>query len=199
MVSKLNLSKRDKVLIVIGLIIIGILLIVLLVVVRGVSKSRDEAKNLAVGSKTPVSAVVSATSTETTTATATAKASKTPTATPTTVPTEDPSKDLNSAKAVASNFLDAYIRRNLEQAKPYMTDAFYQSYDQESFAGVSSPSRDRYEIVNAEAVKQGYVYSVKAYLYFKLNGEDVTTDVLQMDVVKDATKFLVSAMTENNK
>lgn len=197
MVAELGFSKRDKVLIVIGLVVVAILLIVLLVVVRGVSRAKDDAKKAAEASRTATAETVLISPGTSQTTTATSISTKTVVATPTAAQTEDPNKDLNSVKAVAANFLDAYIDRDLAQGKPYMTDGFYNSYDQAGFAGVSSPSRDRYEIVNAEVVKLGYVYKAKAYLYFKLNGADSGTSVLILDVVKDGTKFLVSGMSES--
>jgi len=193
MVSELNLSKRDKVLIVVGLIVIGVLLIALLIVVRNVSRARENARELASPTSTATTQIQSqnllspsASSTSVRSATATA------TAAPSATATEDPNKDLNSAKAVVSNFMEAYVNRSLDQARPYMTDAFYNSYSQADFAGVSSPSRDRFDIISAEVKQSGAVYGVKAYLYLKLNGADSGTNVLQLDVVKDGTKFLVS-------
>lgn len=200
MVSELNLSKKEKVTVVVMLCVIGILLIMLLLLTRGISRYKDQQKQLAEASPTPsfnIAANISPTATVSVGASASATETATATPTPTVTATEDPNRDLNSAKAVVTNFLKAYIDRDLAQAKPYMTDAFYGSFSQDSFAGVSSPSRDRYEIISALVVKQGYVYQVKVYLYYKLNGEDSNTDVIEFDVVKDDTRFLVSAMNIN--
>lgn len=200
MVSELNLSKKEKVAVIALLIAIGVLLIVLLVLSRGISRYKDLQKNFALASVTPSFEIYTsptATVSPSVTASSSASATVTATASPTATATEDPNRDLNSAKAVVVNFLNAYIDRSLTEAQPYMTEAFYKNYDQASFAGVSSPSRDSYQIINATVVNQGYVYGVKAYLYYKLNGEISNTDVLEFDVVKDGSKFLVSNMQED--
>lgn len=196
MVSELNLSKRDKILIVSGLVVIGVLLIVLLVVVRNVSRARDE-REMSIKESGEIAQIQSLGSL-TVTPSSTTASSKTSTAssTPTATATQDPDKNLNSARAVVSNFLEAYISRDLEQAKPYMTDTFYNSYNQADFAGVSSPSRDRFEIVSAEVKQPDAEYGVKAYVYLKLDGEDVGTSVLEFSVLKQGDRLLVSGMTE---
>lgn len=193
MVPKIDFSKKDKIFIAVALIVVATLLITLLVIVRGMSKAKDEAETVAVQSQTPAVKKVSPTAIASITATSISSSSPAPT----TTATEDPNRDLNSAKAAVVNFLSAYVDRDLEQAKPYMTEAFYKTYSQDSFAGVSSPSRGEYEITGAEVLKQGYVYKVKAYLHLMLSGSESGTEVLEFEVVKDGNTYLVSSLTAN--
>ncbi len=99
-----------------------------------------------------------------------------------------------SAKAVVEKFLEAKQTRLLANAKPYMTESFYSSFTQEGFAGTSSPSMGRFEIVSAEFVEAAGLYEVKAKLYLNLNGEETgSSDNSYMVVDEDGT-FLVNEM-----
>lgn len=191
------MTRKQRILLYIGVAIFGIILTILMVLIHEVSKKSDERDRLALEqakmlqSVTPTP-VPSLTTTVTTTVTATA----TVTATETPVATVEANLDLNSVKAVVANFMQAYVARNLEQAKPYMTDEFLSSFTSADFAGVSSPSRDRFEIVSASVVEADKRFYTKVYLYFKLDGADSGTSILELNTIKDGSKFLVSSMQE---
>ena len=107
-----------------------------------------------------------------------------------------PDENLTAAKAVVKNFLDAKKTRSLENAKPYMTTAFYSSSNQEGFAGTSSPSMGRYTISTAEYLSAADLYKVKARVYQNLQNEEVGySDNSYMVAVEDGD-FLVNEVIE---
>jgi len=101
---------------------------------------------------------------------------------------------LASARAVVEKYLEAKQTRSLENAKPYMTESFYNSFTQETFAGVSSPSMGRFEITSAEFVEAAGLYEVKTKVYFMLNGEETGSGDFSFMVVDENGKFLVNEM-----
>jgi len=194
------MTRKQRILFYLSLAIAGVLLVVLMFLVRTVSKESDQNNRADDENLTEATVSVSVSPSKTTTATQTPALTSTsiPTQTPIVTATVDPNRDLNSVKAVVANFMQAYVARSLEQAKPYVTDEFFQSFTSEDFAGVSSPSRSGYEIVSAEVVQEGEQYNAKAYLHFELNGEPSGTQVLEFKVIKKDDKFLVSSMSQTD-
>jgi len=183
-------GDREKKLIIILLAVITVLLIAILIIV--IKKRSDTANNLV----SPTATAGYSPTYYSPTVSPTASKTKTATATPGATATEDTDSALNGAKAVATNFMNAYIFRSLEKAMPYMTDAFIAGSNQEGFAGTSSPSRDRFDILSASVKdKAAQVYQVKTRVYYTLNGQDSGSEDFNLDVVKSATKYLVSNMS----
>lgn len=194
------MTRRQRLLLYLTLAIAGVLLVVLMLLAHAVSKKSDQIAQLEdqIVTGKSVTATAVASLSKTATAQPTATLTSNATSSPTVTATVDPNRDLNSVKAVVANFMQAYVIRSLEQAKPYVTDEFFQSFTSEDFAGVSSPSRSGYEIVSAEVVQEGKKYSAKTYLHLELNGEPSGTQVLEFDVIKKEDKFLVSSMSQTD-
>ena len=71
---------------------------------------------------------------------------------------------------LADAFMQARLSRNIEKAKPYITDRFLSKYDQGAFAGTSSPSLDDYEITDIKHIG-GNTYQITAQTTWLLNGD----------------------------
>jgi hypothetical protein len=100
-------------------------------------------------------------------------------------------ENADSAKDVANKFMLAKLERNYEQAKPYMTDELKAKLNQESFAGTSSPSMDRFEI-SSISKKDDNTYVASAISYWKLNGEDAETVKYNIEIIKKDSDYLVN-------
>jgi len=109
---------------------------------------------------------------------------------------KDSQTNLDSAEAVVKNFLDAKKTRSLENAKSYMTTAFYNSTNQEEFAGTSSPSMGRYTITKAEYLSTADLYKVTARVYQNLQNEEVGYAENTYMVENQSGKFLVNEVKE---
>lgn len=103
---------------------------------------------------------------------------------------------LNSAKAVVAKFIDAKKTRDLANAKPYMTTIFFNSTNQEEFAGVSSPALNRYEITGSEYLENADLYQVTAKLTYTLQGADAGYYINNYMVENDSGKFLLNEVKE---
>jgi len=106
--------------------------------------------------------------------------------------TESAADKLTQARDVVKHFLDARITRNLENAKPYVTDSYYSSTNQEEFAGVSSPSLGAYEIASAQLLPDAGFYEVKATIHWYLQGVENNTSTWTFHVVVEGGKYLVN-------
>lgn len=136
-------------------------------------------------------AKLKANATPTATATVTQTATKTVTQTATLTATS--TQDFTSqARSAAEGFLAAYVSRNLAEAQPYMTNAFYSTWTQENFAGVSSPGRLNYQIINV--AKSGDLWQVDAKVNLQLSGEDAGYESWQLDIIPQDGKYLVNAI-----
>jgi len=100
--------------------------------------------------------------------------------------------NLNKAKGVVSKYLDARMTRDLENAKPYMTQAFISAMNQEKFAGVSSPSMGKYSDLSAKYLSNADLYQVTATIHWFLQNEESGTSVWTLNVVNESGKFLVN-------
>jgi len=105
-------------------------------------------------------------------------------------------KELASAKVAVQKFLEAKQTRLLENAKPYMTESFYASNNQEGFAGTSSPSMGRFEVNSAKFVEAAGLYEVKTKVYSVLNGQETGYDENSYFVVDEDGTFLVNEIKE---
>lgn len=94
-------------------------------------------------------------------------------------------------KDVANKFMLAKLERNYEEAKPYMTEDLKGKLNQDSFAGTSSPSMDRFEITSTSK-KDDNTYIAQVISYWKLNGEDANTVKYTLELVKKDSDFLVN-------
>ena len=103
---------------------------------------------------------------------------------------------IDDVKDVANRFMEAKLERDLESAKPYMTDELIKSTTSDAFAGTSSPSMDRFEITNAQAVKTPNTYAVDVTSYWKLNGDDSGNLKYQLTIIKKDNNYLVSQFKE---
>ncbi|OQA52334.1 MAG: hypothetical protein BWY43_00552 [candidate division WS2 bacterium ADurb.Bin280] len=192
-----QMTPKQRILLYVSLVIAGILLVALMLLTHAISKKSDE--NALIEDQAEIAqsttATVSPTKTATIAPTSTLTATVTPS--PTATASVDPSRDLNSVKAVVANFMQAYISRSLDQAKPYMTDEFFASFTNEDFAGVSSSSRSGYEIASSGVIEEDSKYEAKVYLHYELNGQPSGTSIFQLQVFKKSDKFLVSSMSES--
>ncbi len=104
--------------------------------------------------------------------------------------------NIAAVNKVVNSFLTAWKQRSLDDAKPFMTTAYFNSTDQSSFAGVSSPSRGRTEITSTKAVTAGQKYTVIVRSYQNLQGAEIGYSDNTLDVVKAGSGFLVNSLTE---
>jgi hypothetical protein len=109
--------------------------------------------------------------------------------------TEANSAEKNAATQAISSYLTAKQTRGLSNAKPYMTDNFYATYDQETFAGVSSPSMSRYEIISVNAGASEVTFTASTKLYYSLQGQEVGYYPNSYKIIKVGDKYLVDSET----
>lgn len=174
--EKTKTSKRNTV---IWIVVLAVIVLALAGLLIWQMRNLNAAKKAANASPT-------VTATVTQTATKTATKTTTPTVT---ITAEDQTPQVRTS---ADGFLGAYVSRSLNAAKPYATDAFYSTLTQEGFAGVSSPGRLNFEIVDISTGADRW--QVKAKVNLQLNGEDAGYESWQLDVVFEGGKYLVSAM-----
>jgi len=177
--DKTKRQKRNTIIWIVALAIVVLGLAALLIwQIHRLNKAKEEAN------ATPtVTATVSATATKTATKTATSTST-------TTATSEDQTPNVRQS---AEGYLGAYVGRDLPDAKPYMTDSFFGTWTAEAFAGVSSPGRLNYQIVDISTVADRWEVSAKVNL--QLGGEDAGYESWKLDVVLEGGKYLVNAMT----
>jgi len=175
--------KMSKKALIIAVLILLILILLILIFVQ----YRKNKNNSSV-SPIPVPTVTISPS-----ATSTTKRSVTPT--PTSTSLQGQTIDTQAAETAAKGILEAMIQRSLADAKPYMTDDYYNSLNSEGFAGTSSPSRDRYEIISSQYSEDGKIYELKAKMYMKLNSEDAGYFDITLYVVNQDGTYLVNNVT----
>jgi len=112
----------------------------------------------------------------------------------TTTPQTDEEVIFSQVKTAATNFMNAYVGRSLEDAKPYMTNEYYNSTNQSDFAGVSSPSRDRFEFVT-QVFAGADVYQIDVKVYYKLQGEDSSSESFRLNILPFGDQHLVNSMS----
>ena len=100
-------------------------------------------------------------------------------------------ENTDAVKDVANKFMLARLERNYEEAKPYMTEDLKNKLNQDSFAGTSSPSMDRFEITSTSK-KDDNTYLAQVISYWKLNGEDADTVKYTLELAKKDSEFLVN-------
>ena len=105
-------------------------------------------------------------------------------------------EDLDSAKDVANRFMLAKENRSLDEAKPFMSEELFNSTTQEEFAGTSSPSMDRFEIISAEPGSQKDTYEIIVKSYWLLKGEDAGQVEYKLTILKSNDEFLVNLFEE---
>ena len=103
---------------------------------------------------------------------------------------------LDDVKDVSNRFMEAKLERNLDSAKAFMTEDLAKATTQDEFAGTSSPSMDRFEITNAQAVKTPNTYVVDVTSYWKLNGADSSNVKYQLTIIKKDDNYLVNQFKE---
>ncbi|MCX6809244.1 MAG: hypothetical protein NTZ65_00595 [Candidatus Berkelbacteria bacterium] len=181
-----TISKKK--LMIILAIVLGVILLALIIFLylqNSKLKKENEAKLNATPTVTSTASLISKTSTKTTT--------PTPVATQT---ADETATQLSAAKDVANKFMNARIARSLEQAKPYMTDLYYNSTSQIDFAGASSPGMDHFTIDGATVKEAGKSYTINVTVYLKLNGEDSGAETFALEVQKDGERYLVNSFTQ---
>ncbi len=102
------------------------------------------------------------------------------------------SENIAKAEEAATKYLDARMTRDLNNALPYMTESFAATMNQETFAGVSSPSMGKYTNVNGKYVPESSNYRVTATIHWYLQGEESGTSTWAFDVVNQNSNFLVN-------
>jgi len=105
-------------------------------------------------------------------------------------------EDLDSAKDVANRFMLAKENRSLDEAKPFMSEELFNSTTPEEFAGSSSPSMDRFEIISAEVGAKTDTYEVVVKSYWLLQGEDADQIEYKLTIYKLNDEFLVNLFEE---
>ena len=161
-----------------------IVLVVVILALTGLLYWQMKNLNAAKKATASVTATTTATVSQTPTKTATETVSQTSTLT-----SDDQTPQVRTA---AEGFLNAYVRRNLEEAKPYMTAVYFATWTQEGFAGVSSPGRVDFKIVDIATVADRW--EVEAQVNLQLNGEEVGHESWQVDVFFEDGKYLVGDM-----
>jgi len=122
-------------------------------------------------------------------------ATKTTATTATAVSAEGPDdSSTNEIKTLSNHFMQARKNRDLEEARPYLTSAFLDKYDQGSFAGVSSPGVGSFEIgdINSNGTNK---YSASVAVHWILGGEPSGDTTWTLTVVKQGDEYLVDDYT----
>ena len=82
-------------------------------------------------------------------------------------------ENIEQAENVVKNFIEAKKSRDFNEGKPYMTQDYAKNLNQEIFAGVSSPSIGRYEIISTSCLDNNDAYVVTCKVYQNLQNEEV--------------------------
>lgn len=109
------------------------------------------------------------TSTSATSSASTPSANKSISSTSTSGSSED--QYLTSCQETAQGFMDARKDRDLEEAKPYVTSDFLANYDAASFAGVSSPGVDSFDVGDVKIMSKDANYDIPITVHWILSGE----------------------------
>jgi hypothetical protein len=159
-------------------VVIGVLILVLIGTLIWRGRQVNQARNLVDSSPT---ATVIATATATQSLVVINGASPAVSAQSTSTQTE---QDIifGRVKTAATSFMNAYIDRSLSEAKPYMTDSFYNSTNDSDFAGVSSPGRDHFTFTS-EVTAGANVYQIDVKVYLKLNGDDAGMNSFRLNIL----------------
>jgi flagellar basal body-associated protein FliL len=183
-----EVSSSKKKWLIATIVILSILLIAgILVIARQISSAKkdvDSMQDLSTATATAsasVTAQISATASATTLATATTSAT---------------SAAAEQANAAVTNFMQAKRDRSLGEAKQYMTDELYKNTDQIAFAGASSPSMSRFEIVS-NTVKDAQTFRIVVKSYWLLQGEDAGTINYTIEAMKIGNSYLVNRFDQN--
>jgi len=114
-----------------------------------------------------------------------------------TASTDDPNSaaNLNKAQDVASKYLNARKNRSYSEARPYMTESLANSMNQESFAGVSSPSFGSYTDMNAQYISDADIYQVFTNVHWMLQGVESGVAVWKLNIVRQSGSFLVNEVS----
>jgi len=107
-------------------------------------------------------------------------------------------ENLDASKEAVKNYLGAKKTRSLSKAKFYVTDAYYNSTNQEEFAGVSSPSMGRYTITKAEYLEAADLYKVTARVYQNLQSEEVGYSDNFYMVANQSGTFLINEVKDGD-
>jgi hypothetical protein len=99
------------------------------------------------------------------------------------------------AMEVAENFMEARKQRDLELAKPYVTEKFYNSTTQADFAGASSPSLGKYNVLSVSYFDKEEFYKVMVEVHWYLQGEESGTSTWELFIVEEDGKMLVDKVT----
>ena len=170
------------VLIILAVILVGLIIYLLV--------GKSNAKTVTTVSPTPtVTIAATRPSTKTPAKTATKPATPEPTQAQSAESSEEAA--VNGSKTVAQNFMTARFHRDLNEAKPYVTEDFLSKYDQSAFAGASSPGVGSFDIGNVTIVESGKKYNVSVTVHWILGGEESGTTVWTLNVVKQDNKYLV--------
>lgn len=180
-------KPKSKLWLIIVLVII-ILVLTGLIVWMMVKNKKSTASNQ---SSATATATVTTTAIKTATKTATKTAVKTATATVAAVSGEGPDETAaNEVKITANHFMQARYDRSLDEAKPYVTDAFLAKYNPEGFAGTSSPGVGSFEI-GAVSSTGSDKYDASVTVHWILGGEPSGDTTWTLHIVKQNGKYLV--------
>ena len=103
----------------------------------------------------------------------------------------DEDQDIDSVKDVANRFMQAKEDRSYDEATPFMSDDLKGKWDQNSFAGASSPSMDRFEITDTVKVDDD-TYNVSVTSFWLLQAEAAGTVDYLLEIIKKDNDFLVN-------
>lgn len=162
---------RRKVLFVILGVLVLILIILVIIIYNQLKAARDQ-----VGQPQQISATATASSNINVTYN---------------LKTASPDENTDAVRDVANKFMQAKEDRSYDDAKPYMTDELQSKWNQESFAGTSSPSMDRFEI-SAVTKKDDKTYSASVTSYWLLNNQPAETVNYSLELTKVDSDFLVN-------
>lgn len=105
--------------------------------------------------------------------------------------TQAPSGGIEQIQELADAFMQARLSRNIDEAKPYVTDQFLSKYDQGAFAGTSSPSLDDYEITDIKYIG-GNTYQIIVQTTWLLNGDEAGNEDWTLIVTRDNKSYKVN-------
>ncbi len=104
--------------------------------------------------------------------------------------------DAQKIEKLIENYILAKKTRNLEKAKIYMSVEYYNSTNQEKFAGPSSPQIGRYKIASIEYSPNDYIYKTKVKVYQNLQEQEAGYTENTFDIIKVSGEFLVDGELE---
>lgn len=107
-------------------------------------------------------------------------------------------ENTKNIEKLIENFMLAKKSRDLKMAKPYMTNEFYDSTNQETFAGPSSPQMEKYEISSIDYLVNEDIYKITVKIYQNLQGKEVGYNENIYEIIDENKTFLIDNEVEGD-